>query len=451
VAALPPISPLGLDPTWLLHPNAPAAGGGFGNARLPGPLGGNAAPTAHTHADAPAFHAAWYDPILGVFPKRVMAVYDAITGAHRYLGRALIDATGMELHEVLAGILPSLLIMVAVLALTTTIGAAAGAALGALAFGVGAAPGAVAGAGVGLEAGTLLLEWLGLAFLVVYIGKSLLAGTQLAATAVGRAWHSVDEAPAMRAVSVVTASHELASAVAVVFRGVLQGVVAFLLAKGVAAAAGRVPELVGNLRKSRLGGTFASWVERNWAALVENPKLKDTSHTAALTADATRTTSPSSPRATRAPLDDPTVDRVLSTPKGVRPKPSEYLSKDYIDAHLAQFQGGVSKISASAPPGTVGPPGGTFVLPKPLADELIANAAGNVGKLEQSLGLDPGTLGSAPLRIDIANPQGLRMPSGNELGANTHWLPGGYTSGGLPEGTIDPALAGTYTVKPIFP
>ncbi len=275
MASLPPSFAAGADPARLLHPNAPAAGCGFGNSRVPGSLCGTASPHAQAHVDAPAHQGAWYDAILGVFPHRVMAVYQAITGAHRYLARALIDATGMELHDVLAGILPSLLIMVAVLALSTTIGAAAGAALGALAGGVGAIPGAAAGATVGLEAGTALLEWLGLAFLVVYIGKSLLAGTRLAATAVGRAWHSVDQSPAMREVSVVTASHELATAVALVFRGVLQGVVAFLLAKGTAAAASRVPELVAGLRKSRLGGSFASWVERNWAALVENPKLKD--------------------------------------------------------------------------------------------------------------------------------------------------------------------------------
>jgi hypothetical protein len=151
-----------------------------------------------------------------------------------------------------------------------------------------------------------------------------------------------------------------------------------------------------------------------------------------------------------AALDRATADRVLSTPKGARPEPSEYLSKDYIDEHLAQFQGGVSKISAAAPTGTVGPPGGTFVLPESLADELIADAGGDVGKLEQSLGLEPGTLGDSPQRIDVADPDGLRMPSGNELGANNQWQPGGYTSGGLPEATIDPAPAGTYTVTPVF-
>jgi hypothetical protein len=41
------------------------------------------------------------------------------------------------------------------------------------------------------------------------------------------------------------------------------------------------------------------------------------------------------------------------------------------------------------------------------------------------------------------------MPSGNELGANGHWKPGGFTSGGIKEAVIDPAPKGTYNVRKI--
>lgn len=41
------------------------------------------------------------------------------------------------------------------------------------------------------------------------------------------------------------------------------------------------------------------------------------------------------------------------------------------------------------------------------------------------------------------------MPSGNERGANNYWLPGGYSSGGIPEAVIDQIQPGTYTVDPI--
>jgi hypothetical protein len=148
----------------------------------------------------------------------------------------------------------------------------------------------------------------------------------------------------------------------------------------------------------------------------------------------------------KAELIQSKIDEILSMERGTRPDPSTYMSKEYIDNHLAKFHNGVTKISANVPSGIVGPPGGTFVMPKSIADSLIKDADGDVAKLEKLLSLEPGTLGSNPVRIDIASPEGLRMTSGNELGANKQWIPGGYTGGGIPEATIDPALPGTYDV-----
>lgn len=31
----------------------------------------------------------------------------------------------------------------------------------------------------------------------------------------------------------------------------------------------------------------------------------------------------------------------------------------------------------------------------------------------------------------------LRIPSGNEGGANSQWVPGGFTAGGVPEAVVD--------------
>ena len=145
-----------------------------------------------------------------------------------------------------------------------------------------------------------------------------------------------------------------------------------------------------------------------------------------------------------------TAESILQIPKGQRPDPSSYLSPSYIDNHLSQFSDGVSKISANAPAGYVGPPGGTFVMPAQTANTLIYNSGGNVSTLESLLSLEPGSLGASPVRIDISNPSGLRMPSGNELGANSQWIPGGFTGGGIPEATINPAAPGTYVIKKIF-
>jgi len=263
--------------TDLAHPAAPAGGCGPGASRSPSPTCGSASVTALPHTGSPAGrHLDWYGALDAIdFPARVAAVHRAIIGASAYLPKALLDATGHELHQIVAGILPGLLMLMAVLAATTVIGAAAGAAIGALAFGVGAAPGAVVGAGLGFEAGIAILDFLGIAFLAVYIGQSLVKATKLAAHAVSLAWQSVDRPEGQRRAVVDTASKTLAAAVAELMRGVLQGIVAFLLAKGTAAVASRVPGLVAKLRSSKLGATFAEWVERNWAELVNNPKLKD--------------------------------------------------------------------------------------------------------------------------------------------------------------------------------
>jgi filamentous hemagglutinin len=146
---------------------------------------------------------------------------------------------------------------------------------------------------------------------------------------------------------------------------------------------------------------------------------------------------------------DRLYDEVLSKPKGQRPPPSDYLSAEYISAHLSKFEGGVVKIKATAREGMEGPPGGTFVMSKEQARQLIKDANGDVGKLEISLGLNPGDLGDSPVVLDISMPQNMRLPSGNEMGANKYWIPGGKTSGQVIEVTIDPIPAANYTVHPL--
>ncbi len=87
------------------------------------------------------------------------------------------------------------------------------------------------------------------------------------------AWHSVDN-PATQPMVIDRAPQGLAFAVGLLFRGMLQGIIAFLSARGTTAAASRVPELVGKLRASKLGAGFAEWIERNWKGLIENPHLQ---------------------------------------------------------------------------------------------------------------------------------------------------------------------------------
>ena len=170
----------------LVHPDAPAGGCGPGISRMPGPLCGSHFTAELPHVDSPAgrfLH--WHSALDAInLPSRAAAVYRAIRGARAYVGDALLKATGQELEMIIAGILPAVLMMLAVLAATTALGAAAGAAIGALAFGAGAIPGAAIGGELGLDAGIALLDFLGVAFLAVYIGKSVIEAGKMAAHAV---------------------------------------------------------------------------------------------------------------------------------------------------------------------------------------------------------------------------------------------------------------------------
>lgn len=138
---------------------------------------------------------------------------------------------------------------------------------------------------------------------------------------------------------------------------------------------------------------------------------------------------------------------VLATPKGSRPDPQTYISFAYHTRHLGLFSEGASKITSYFPSGRLGHASGTFVMPKSEADRLIQAAAGNFRQLEVSLGLSPNDLGPRPVRIDIRNPKNLRLPSGNEAGANEFWVPGGLTSGGIPEAVIDPVEPADYQAE----
>jgi hypothetical protein len=117
---------------------------------------------------------------------------------------------------------------------------------------------------------------------------------------------------------------------------------------------------------------------------------------------------------------------------------------------LEQFSDGVSVIQTewaytryTEMNGFVGVPDDNtlFVMPKNYCDKIIAKANGNVSIIEKELGFSDGYFsdGGGLVRIDVEDISGLniRMPSGNEYGANSLWIPGGFTSGGVPEAITD--------------
>ena len=72
-------------------------------------------------------------------------------------------------------------------------------------------------------------------------------------------------------------------------------------------------------------------------------------------------------------------------------------------------------------------------------NHILQQAQGNLDYVERALGYQSNSLVSGRfVIININNPQryGVTVPSGNEVGANSEWIPGGYTSGGVPEAVV---------------
>lgn len=144
-------------------------------------------------------------------------------------------------------------------------------------------------------------------------------------------------------------------------------------------------------------------------------------------------------------LDDQKRDEILAIEKGSRPDPAEYLPSDYIQHHLERFDDGATRFMTADNLDAFGigqRDGTTFVFPRSELDSLMESTGGDRSRLEQALGLPDGYFSSYDVvRVDIPDPRNyeLRMPSGNEAGANDKWIPGGFLPEGMPEAVIDGA------------
>lgn len=150
-------------------------------------------------------------------------------------------------------------------------------------------------------------------------------------------------------------------------------------------------------------------------------------------------------------------DRIRAMENGERPDPKTYMSEVQIKLHEMEFDEGASRLMLKEKFETYGPAqrdGTSFVMPKKEVDKLLQEAKGDKRALERALGLPDGSLDADKLvRIDIPNPKaaGLRIPSGNEAGANSQWLPGGKLPEGITEAVVDlkDAPKGTWKSRPI--
>jgi hypothetical protein len=238
---------------------------------LPGPIGG-----------ANPGHASAWDP--RVYLARAQAVRDAVKIGIQRAPDAIWQETGHAIGDLVKGLIPGLLMTMAVEGICAVVGGAAGgvvgAALGALAGGVGAVPGAVAGAAtgtqMGLTLGAALLTWLGLGFLLVSLGEGLLELTTHVYQATLKAWDAADSANPV--IEVNLAGEALAHAVGKLFQLILTAIVARLTMRvettANAAASGVKKDVLAQLADSKLGKGFAKWVADNEQALLSNPKLR---------------------------------------------------------------------------------------------------------------------------------------------------------------------------------
>lgn len=143
------------------------------------------------------------------------------------------------------------------------------------------------------------------------------------------------------------------------------------------------------------------------------------------------------------PMTQQKFDEVLNTPKGQRPDPETYLPPEYINAHQDEFGNGASRVvnrSAYEKRGIGKPDEGKteFVSPSKDIDSILEQSNGDINQVAGHLGLPAESLkGDSLVRIDfISNKSQVKIPSGNEFGANDQWLPGGKLPTGKTEGII---------------
>ena len=136
---------------------------------------------------------------------------------------------------------------------------------------------------------------------------------------------------------------------------------------------------------------------------------------------------------------------------GERPNAEMLYEKNYIENHVRNFENGGSylvskkvydlRIKDNILNPQLGRPGELFISTHEQINQALIESNGSLSKLEKIMGFDSGTYteNGGVVRIDIKNPVDyeIRLPSGNEYGANSHFVSGGKTDGGALEAVIN--------------
>lgn len=170
----------------------------------------------------------------------------AVAASTQYLPAAI----GRHVVEAMVATLESLMLLMVAAGAILALSSALGAAIGSLAGGVGAAPGAAAGAEVGLA----LLNWLGLGFLVVWIGTALTKVGASVAAFFSAVWHARGDAA-----KVDQAARAFAEAIGTLCGVLVEALVMWAAAVGIGKA-------FAVLRGTRLGASFENSRAGKWLA-----------------------------------------------------------------------------------------------------------------------------------------------------------------------------------------
>ena len=100
----------------------------------------------------------------------------------------------------------------------------------------------------------------------------------------------------------------------------------------------------------------------------------------------------------------------------------------------------------------VGRADGQFMISSKAANQIIHKAGGSTSKIAKSLGTE-WTSGQKLMRVDVTNPlkYNVRLPKSGMSGANTKFIPGGKTSGKIPEVVTDPLPITEIWITPVKP
>jgi hypothetical protein len=144
-------------------------------------------------------------------------------------------------------------------------------------------------------------------------------------------------------------------------------------------------------------------------------------------------------------------------------EPSEYLLPSYIEEHLHEFSGngsylvtGVNYFKFVKDQPAIGFPDGQYLSTVERIDEVLTKANGDIAIVEKQLGIPEGWWQNQKglYRVDVSNAESLnlRIPNGNEIGANEFWCPGGSTSGGVKEAFVNRIPAENFKAdsKPVI-